>query len=81
MQRFRLMNFYLAFVLLLVLLTIGGETWLRRPVAAATDPNTEQSATSIPATMPDGQGQAARDRFADLQDHEQDQILEFIKSL
>jgi CxxC motif-containing protein (DUF1111 family) len=29
----------------------------------------------------DGQGQAARDRFAALDDHEQDQILDFINSL
>ena len=29
----------------------------------------------------DGQGRAARDRFADLKDHEQDQILEFLNSL
>jgi CxxC motif-containing protein (DUF1111 family) len=29
----------------------------------------------------DGQGRAARDRFASLDDHEQDQILEFLNSL
>jgi CxxC motif-containing protein (DUF1111 family) len=29
----------------------------------------------------DGQGQAARDRFTDLKDYEQDQILEFLNSL
>jgi CxxC motif-containing protein (DUF1111 family) len=29
----------------------------------------------------DGQGRAARDRFASLDDHKQDQILEFLNSL
>jgi plastocyanin len=36
MQRFRLMNIYVALVLLMVLLTIGGVTWLRRLDIAAT---------------------------------------------
>lgn len=52
MQRFRFMKIYVACVLLLVLLTIGGMAWLRRPDAAMAHAGTESPAAEIAATRP-----------------------------
>ena len=51
MQRFRLMNLYVVGVIVLVLLTLGGVAWLRRPGAPAR-PHIEQAATAVAATAP-----------------------------
>lgn len=53
MQRFRVMNMYVAGMVLLILLTIGGTAWLRRPdVAAATDDQVVPSAAGTAAITP-----------------------------
>ncbi|MDB5292316.1 MAG: hypothetical protein JWL69_3557 [Phycisphaerales bacterium] len=54
MQRFRLMNAYVACVLLLVLLTIGGMAWLRRPDVSAMEAKAEPPAAPLAAPMPAG---------------------------
>ncbi|MDB5333449.1 MAG: hypothetical protein JWP03_4600 [Phycisphaerales bacterium] len=58
MQRFRLMNVYVAFVLLLVLLTIGGMAWLRRPEVAAMEAKAVPPAAHVAATTMPAAGNA-----------------------